>query len=92
MSSLVVAAKQLERYLLVWAQTDKVDELSVEQQLLADVSAMEAELRDKARLMSYYSGRMSEWAERYRQLEASNDEVQDSLYAIDDIDASRGTS
>jgi len=49
-----------------------------------DVSELEAELRQKQRLMAHYTGRMSEWAERYRQLERSNDEVQDSMYAIDD--------
>ena len=89
-TSLVVAAKQLEHYLNSWTQTDKQDELSVEQQLVADVSELEAELRQKDRLLTHYSGRMTEWAERYRQLEASNDEVQDSIYAIDEQHALGG--
>ena len=89
-TSLVVAAKQLEQYLHSWTQTERADELSVEQRLVADVSELEAELRAKQRLMAHYSGRMSEWAERYRQLEASNDEVQDSIYAIDDASAATG--
>lgn len=83
-NSLVVAAKQLEQYLSSWTQSGRLDELSVEQQLVADVSELEAELREKQRLMAHYSGRMAEWAERYRRLEASNDEVQDSIYSIDE--------
>ena len=83
-TSLVIAAKRVESYLHGWSASGRVAELSEEAQLEADCSDLEAELRHKQRLLAHYGSRMSEWAERYRHLEASNEEVHDSLYAIDE--------
>jgi len=86
-TSLITASKQLDGYLHSW--TDSSTQcaeagVGVEQRLLADVSELELELREKQRLLAHYTGRMNEWAERYRQLEASNEEVNDAIYAIHD--------
>ena len=89
-TSLIVSAKQLDAYLGGWLHSERADCMGAEQQLAADVSALESELRQQQRLLAHYSDRMSEWAERYRQLEASNDELQDSLYAIDEANSATG--
>ena len=79
----MLTAKQAELYLGTWTLSEERDgRVTGDEELLAEVAQLEAEVEQKRSLLQRYTQLMDDWTARYHQLEDDNERVQDELYDL----------